>query len=900
MGSAEKGDVPEPAVNGDKQFLVTTKFAPPKLNTGVIDRERLIKKLTTLEEMKLLIIAARAGFGKTTLMAQYRKKVISAGNTAIWISLSSGDQNWIYSWTHFVGAFHAAGFLTKGEAFGYDDRAQVRAVMLLILEAIAEHVGEVYLFIDDFDKADSDTQGMIQSLIDLSTDNLHVAIASREVVSFPLGKLRAENQVIEISEELKFNLDESRLFLHNRFGPTFSEHQVRRIHEECGGWPVSLQLIAHSLKHRNKNELAAGELNYRAGNLRKYINDEIFARMSEQELEIWQNLSICYRFNADIACALAQPIAPDVVQNIIMNDQLLLSAVDLHGASPWFRFLPLFAEMLHDRLLRINPGALPALHEKAAKWFADRGFVLEAIRHARQSPGTTQLEELLDQMPMELRSLRWADAIRDMLSDVDPSAFKSRRGKAIASWALFASGSPSRGEAWARQAIAEDADGDHEFAMHQRALKATIAFYHDDSDEFFRIYDTMPPDANRTSILRHGMGTEAMTFLNALGRYEEVRSFFNDRVAADEMTDDWVLILQAFRAVSYLHEGDIHEGLDELKLVMDRAVAAIGDRSTVANFCASYMAAAYYELGMMTEARQVLSGRDAGLHRLSPDPSTIFCVYKSRVMREYDGPAEAMRYLDDCINSRRDAPGQRSHAWLVAEAAKHRMRSQGLNAANGYRVTLTELAAKVEGEGGVCAEIVALHQEIEGRAWLKVARHDEATVALGKAYEYAVQFRQLAWQVRVGLLKCVALHGQGDVLAADQLLVWCIETAQKFDLVRTFQDELPDVGPILAARVAHLKISSTTRTYLDLLRTPGMGSPQPRRRTKKSAADLFTEREIEVINLLVNSMSNKRIALTLGISPATVKWNLQNIFNKLGLTSRYDVITWARKNLLSA
>jgi len=233
--------------------------------------------------MKLLIIAARAGFGKTTLMAQYRKKVISDGNTAIWISLSSGDQNWIYSWTHFVGAFRAAGFLTNDETFGYDDRAQVRAVMLLILEAIAEHVGEVYLFIDDFDNADSDTQRMIQSLIDLSTDNLHVAIASREVVSFPLGKLRAENQVIEISEELKFNLDESRLFLHNRFGPTFGEQQVRLIHEECGGWPASLQLIAHSLKRGSKNELAAGELNYRAGNLRKYINDEIFARMSEQE-----------------------------------------------------------------------------------------------------------------------------------------------------------------------------------------------------------------------------------------------------------------------------------------------------------------------------------------------------------------------------------------------------------------------------------------------------------------------------------------------------------------------------------------------------------------------------------------------------------------------------------------
>lgn len=883
---------------GDEQALVTTKFAPPRLNTGVIKRERLFHKLAPFEERKLLLITARAGFGKTTLMAQLRQEIISAGNTAIWISLSSGDQNWIYSWMHFVGAFRAAGLLNNDEMFSYEDQAQVRAVLLLIVEAIAEHAGEIYLFIDDFDNADSDTQGMIQRLVDLSTENFHVAIASREVTGFPLGKLRSDGQVVEISEELKFNLDESRLFLHNQLGPAFSEEKIRLIHDECGGWPVSLQLIAHAIKHRTSGDLTTRELIYRAGNLRSYVNDHVFARMPEQVMQIWQNLSICHRFDVDLACTLAEPADPNTVRNIIKDDQLMLSAVELSESSPWFRFLPLFAEMLHERLLRVNPGALPALHEKAARWFADRGFVLEAIHHARHSPGATQLEALLDQVPMELRSLRWVDAIRDMLSDVDPSAFKSRRGKVIASWALFASGSVRRGEAWAQQVLAEDAGDDLDFAIHQRALKATIAFFHDDSSEFFRIYDAMPAYASQTSILRHGMATEAMTFLNALGRYEEVRNFVTDRIAADESTDDWALILQGFGAVSYLNEGDIHDGLDQLKLIMERATAAHGDRSTVANFCATYMAEAFYELGRTGEAHQMLSGRDVGMRRLSPDPFTKFCITKSRVMRERDGSTEAARYLDDWIEHSREAPGPRARAWLIAEAAKHRLRSQGLEAAKAYRAELEALAGVAERKGGVCAEILGLYQEMEGRFRLRAAQYDKAIVALEQAHQYAVQLRQLRSQLRISLLKVVALHGNADIDAADALLVWCIETSQQFGIVRSFQDELPEAGAIISARAPHLKISSTTRAYLEMLCASRTAAPKARRQTEKAPGEIFTRRELEIIGLLANSMSNKRVALTLGISPATVKWNLQNIFNKLGVASRYDVITWARKNLL--
>src|SRR5579862_6840244 len=427
--------------SADDQVLVATKFAPPRLHAAVIPRDRLLQKISAINEHKLLLITARAGFGKTTLMTQLRQKIISSGDMVVWISLSSEDQNWIYYWTHFIAAFRASGLPIRDEAYSLEDRYQVRAVLLMIVEVIADHAGEVYLFIDDFHSADCDAQWTTQRLVDLSTENFHLIIASREVTSLPLGKLKSADQIIEISEELKFHLDESRLFLHNQLGADFDEEKIRLIHDECGGWPVSLQLIAHSLKHRASGDLSTHELIHKAGSLRGYINSQVLARLPENVISIWQRLSICHRFQLDLACTLAGSAEYHLVAKVLKEDQLFLSVVDSSEASPWFRFLPLFAELLQERLIRTDPAILPFLHEEAARWFADRGFVLEAIYHARNSPGSTQLEALLDKVPIELRSLRWADAIRDMLSDVDPSAFQSRRAKVIGAWTLFAGGS---------------------------------------------------------------------------------------------------------------------------------------------------------------------------------------------------------------------------------------------------------------------------------------------------------------------------------------------------------------------------------------------------------------------------------------------------------------------------
>lgn len=879
------------------EALTATKFAPPKLNAEIVPRDRLLQKKSALDERKLMLITARAGFGKTTLMVQLRQKILSSGDTLVWLSLSSEDQNWIYYWTHFIAAFRASGFLIQDEGFSYGDRDQIRAVLLQIVEAIADHPGEVYLFIDDFHNADSDTQRTIQRLIDVSTENFHVAIASREIIDFSLGKLKSDDQIVEISEELKFTLDESRLFLQKQLGADFADEKIRLIHDECGGWPASLNLLAHSLKHKTSGDLSSHELIRRAGSLRSYINDQVFARMPENIIAIWQKLSICHRFNLDLACTLTEPAEYQLVAKVLQDDQLLLSTVDSSEMSPWYRFLPLFAEMLQERLFRSDPAIVRSLHDKAGKWFADRGFVLEAIHHARNSPDSTQLEALLDKVPIELRSLRWAGAIREMLSDIDPSTLQSRRAKVIGSWTLFVSGAVREGEVWAEQVIAEDPGDDADFALHQHALKATVAFFHDDSPLFFSLYETLPVEVGNASILRNGVTTEAMAFLNALGRYEEVRAFVTKSISTEEYDDEWALFVQAFGAVSYLNEGDIHEGLSQLKFIMERAMAAHSDRSISVAFCATYIAEALYELGMTSDAHPLLIGREAELRRFSPDPFIKFCITKSRIMRDREGWKKAAAYLDEQIEYSRNVWGPRARAWLIAEAAMLGLRSQGAAAGEAYRRDLETIAKSVEEKEGVCTEILSLNHEVQGRFLLRSHKYEEALQALHQANEYALRFRQLRSQVRISLLKAAAIHAMGDMDAVDELLVWSIETSQQRDIVRTFQDELTEVGNVIAKRAPHLQISSTTRAYLDMLCTMEIGLPKTSKRIQKSPKDIFTKRELEIIDLLTRSMSNKRIALTLAISPATVKWNLQNIFQKLCVGSRYDVITWARKNL---
>ncbi|MNE70966.1 HTH-type transcriptional regulator AlkS [compost metagenome] len=134
---------------------------------------------------------------------------------------------------------------------------------------------------------------------------------------------------------------------------------------------------------------------------------------------------------------------------------------------------------------------------------------------------------------------------------------------------------------------------------------------------------------------------------------------------------------------------------------------------------------------------------------------------------------------------------------------------------------------------------------------------------------------------------------------ADELLIQALETGHRLGLVRTFLDESAALYPLLAPLVGRSALGSSVTAYLkDLLSRFEQGKARAQSGDGAASAGqkTLTPRELAILQLISQAMSNKRVALTLSISLETVKWNLKNVFLKLGVSSRYDAVSWARKH----
>lgn len=869
-------------------------FQAQRLSTSTIVRNRHLADLSALSERKLALVTGHAGVGKTVLLKQLRQRLLAKGSKVAWVSLNAGADNPGGTVSAIVGAFRSAGYDIPNPP----DRPAPPSThdwAIALIDSVASANSGVFLCVDDYQNGDRDAHLLIDALIDYSSEQLHLVIASRDRPRRPFGKLRSQNDMIDLSDTLYFDIDETREFLRDGLGHEIEEEVIRDIHSYCGGWPMALELISRSIKERRSRSLSKGIVREYSAYLREYILEEMISNLEEEKLNIWRKLSICDRFNIELAWNLARPASYDAVASALKSDRLFLLAVDSTEPSPWYRFQPVAQELLHEQLVASSPDLIPELHTKASQWFAANNFVVEAVHHANENHA--QIEGLLHNLPIELRSISGIDAILGMIARVDPSSLQSNRARILGSWALVTAGAMVKGEQWAREVFAQDFSRDPELLVHQRSLRLTITFIHDDSREFFKIYTPLMGLTNTNSFLRHATSAQAMTLLNALGRYGEVRNLARNVIRADEVNDDWALLLQGVSAVSFINEGDVYEGLRLLERIMERSVMTHGDHAMAADFCAAYMARCLYELNRIDEALNLLSGREETLRLRAAESFTWHCVVKARILREKVGVAEALRFLDTQIEYLRNVPGVRAYAQLLAESVALKLRWRGPGGGEGHRTELDRLAASL-GKDGVFLDAIAHRDETEGRYHLSIGRPDSALTNLERALAHARRVRRPQEQARIGLLMASALARLQHIEASDQMLVENLELSHRLGLQRTIQDELPQLGTLLEARLPLLPLSASTKEYCDhIMNKEGCVTTTLDREKDRIDGEAFTKRELEIISLLANSMSNKRIALTLGIAPATVKWNLQNIFQKLQVSSRYDVITWSRTYL---
>ena len=409
--------------------LLATKLNPPPLRQASVTRPRLLARLAAGLRGRLTLIAAPAGFGKSTLLAQALAERRAAGGGGVgWVALDVGDNDPARFWSYVCAALERAGPGLGAPAMALlrADPTATAAATAELLNALAAAPSDVALVLDDYHTigAPAVHEG-VGFLLEHAPPQLHLMIASRVDPPLPLARLRARGELAEVrAADLRFTAEEALRFLGETMGLDLDAEAAAALEARTEGWAAGLQLAALSLQGQSdvRGFIAGFSGSHR--HVVDYLAEEVLHRQPEHLRIFLLQTSVLDRLSGplcDAVLGLAHGQAGDDSYSQLTLDRLErenLFLIPLDGERRWFRYHHLFADLLRLRLRHEHPALVAELHRRAAAWFEQHGAPAEAVEHALAAGDTDLLARLLVAHGAQLAARgesqtlqRWLDAL---------------------------------------------------------------------------------------------------------------------------------------------------------------------------------------------------------------------------------------------------------------------------------------------------------------------------------------------------------------------------------------------------------------------------------------------------------------------------------------------------------
>jgi LuxR family maltose regulon positive regulatory protein len=885
---------------------ITTRFSPPRISSHAVLREVLLARLQAARDCRLILINGSAGFGKTTLMAQWRQSLIKDGNSVVWLSLAQEDAALESFCANLICTLQNAGVPLEDDLLLLIERESLDGLLALasvMINTLARVSAPLYLMIDDFHFAtDPRISRLVQLVVDGAPTQLHIVLASRVNANLKLGRLRAMAELCEIgATELGFDFNESLTFLKAYLDDGIDMELAHAIHDNTDGWPIGLQLMSISLKANPRKEEKIHRLLPGNSDLRDYLAEDVVAGLPAEIIEFLEKISILRRFNAQVAEHVSQtPQTVDLIASIEAHNLFILP-VDMESQQQWYRLHPLFAEFLQQRLTASDVD-VSRLHLSAAQWFEQAGMVSEATRHAVLSENLDELVRLLERKQPTYHGLshlgqfmRWLDCV--------PLEKLTQHPKVLlqGAWGCLLTMLTSKAETWIE--VLENSTADKStWRPHIDLVRAAIALQHDDLARCSQLVQGL---RERTFSHPFNERMRVCLYINSLvylGQQQQAWHYLNGPECESLRTshDELALMIVATTAHGILLCGNVLEASRHLIDVLLLAENKHGRRSVSACTCAVAVAEAHYEMDRIDDVREALSNRLDLLRFAPPSVSISAMISVARMSYLQESSASALTYLTKMAGEFRARGFDRALAHNLTEQVRILLGNGDWRQCESQRAGLDALTHRHCCDTPLAHEISALAALSRARICLARQEPERALLALDIVEQFASRYSRGNWRIQSNLLRAVALNDLGRPAESAVLLRAVVGESYGLGLVRTLLDE----GPSLLALLANLDCrddpvldSYRSRLAAAPLNCASTG-PASARTAKDSAAgehSLFTKRELEIISLLEQSMPNKRIAQTLNLSQETIKWNFKNIYTKLGVSSRYEALTALRQ-----
>ena len=364
------------------QFL-TTKVLPPRCQ-GLIERPRLLSRISQLVGKRLAVIKAPAGFGKSSMAAAWLQRLQQSGNVVAWLTIDTDDDE-VAAFLFYVA--HALQRAREGVGTAAISLIQEsflinhRAIISTLINDLADLDNEVYLFLEDYHWiTNPDIHEAVAFFLRNAPSHCHVLLTTRTDPALPLASMRAQNQLLEIdAAALRFDLQETRNFLELQTPAALVPADVKILHEKTEGWAAALRIVASTpLQPRQDFGQYVRTLSGTQSHIGAYL-DEMFAGLPRHIVEFMLRTAILDRLCEPLCEVVAGASSGEEFRSIAKR-QLLLTPLDQE--SQWYRYHPLLAEYLVQRLGAELGNEIPGLHQRASLWYASQELWTDAVQHA--------------------------------------------------------------------------------------------------------------------------------------------------------------------------------------------------------------------------------------------------------------------------------------------------------------------------------------------------------------------------------------------------------------------------------------------------------------------------------------------------------------------------------------
>lgn len=862
--------------------VVEPKLQPPPTTEWTLHRRSLLRRLDAALSVRLLVVAAPAGFGKTLLVEEWAAGLDDDGSVG-WLTVDAQDNDSDRFWLHLVESLRRATGCVDDRTVANDpfDRSSIDDLIAASVNSLAELDGPHVVVVDDFHLLNADgVIGPFLRLVEVLPPNTTMVVVGRTLPPWPLQRLWARGEMdLVTAEDLAFTRDETASVVAALApGAPFDDGEIDLLQARTEGWPVAVRLAVRGIRRQRRLN---AEFGCDDGAFAAFLQEEVLSSLGPGLHRLLLDASVLDHFCADLAGAITRKPAGHLVEELTTKH---LFAVPIDERREWVRLHRPIRDFLLADLEITDPDRIRVLCRRAAKWYEAHGdigaSVEQLVAAGEYDTATALIERVIDRIHLagELDSaIEWIQQVPHGHLEQRPSA-ASLLASMLADQGWF-----DEARAWIDVAArAATTDGEYVDVLRARVRLAcargkesqvltTLA-------ELDTLADVAPDPQARDMACREQAKTLSIRAMahefsgQNERRWASLVDLDRRRPRLDEAT---ALGLDPALGRAYAEAGELRNASSHARFAIKRA-----ERDGVALRSLTH---AYLALAQVEWCRGRLGDAEATLRRADElDEGAGVWIRTLRAVRASEIFASLGRFdeVDDVLESAwQGTPGARSPAssrhmiagWGLVIAARHGRR----DTAQSWLSEFDRVEAQIATPPFVWAETELLR----GNPRALIARFEPDGNSLPQ---------QPLPRLRIGLSLLRALDRTGHETELVPLLETLLAHAEQHDLLQPLLE-----SEEVLARVESTQTIAISPRFIERLRAPERTQLEPV--PTGQLPEPISRRELDLIRLLPTRLTNQEIASELHVSLNTVKSHLRSIYRKLGVSSRDGAIDRCRE-----